>query len=347
MGKHEVTLRDIAKAAGGISYTTVSRALRDSPLISQEKRQAIQKLAAELGYAPNALAQGLRGVRSNTIGLVTPALGDPFFAELTVGIQEVAQPQGISILLAVSTNTAEGELEIIERLRRHRVAGILTGASRITEQYKDRLLQINIPTVLINAQLKPHDRSLCWIANNDPNGAEQAVNHLLELGHTAIGYLGVKSRPKSSGQRLEGYQAAMIAAGVYRENLVKIAEKTSEASSKEDLGVGEAYLDYFLDRKVGATAIVAYNDSVALGLLHACRNRKKKIQVPEELSIVGYDDIVLAAYAAPPLTTISQRKKLIGTLAMQMLLKLLNDEPVEDRLELPDLVVRESTAPPR
>lgn len=340
MAKLEVSISDIARAAG-VSHPTVSRALRGSSLISAEVRERIQRLAQEMGYTPNAIAQSLQMRRSNTIGLVVPSMSDPFFGDVVKGVEEIAHAANMSVLLSASSNDPDQEMATIETLHRRRVDGILAGASRITDKYQRRLNHIKVPTVLINSQAESLYTSLYWVSVDDRKGAKLAVEHLLALGHSKIGYLGVSSRPRSNQSRLEGYQNTLKAAGIVQAGLVAIATST-DASPEEDLTAGHKWLPQLLD--AGVTAVFCYNDMVAVGLLHACRERG--ISVPEELSVVGYDNIPITGYSAPPLTTINQPKARMGRLAAKMLLDLLNARPIRNHTLAPSLVVRASTATP-
>jgi DNA-binding LacI/PurR family transcriptional regulator len=340
VAKHEVSISDIARAAG-VSHPTVSRALRDSPLISAEVRERIQRLAQEMGYTPNAIAQSLQMRRSNTIGLVVPSMADPFFGDVVKGVEEVAHAANLSVLLSASSNDPGHEMAVIETLHRRRVDGILTGASRITSRFQHRLNHIKVPTVLINSQAESLYTSLYWVSVDDHKGARLAVEHLLALGHRKIGYLGLSSRPRSNQNRLEGYHQTLKAAGI-SEGRAVVLEAGTDASPEKDLTAGHELLPQLLD--TGVTAVFCYNDMVAVGLLHACRERG--IAVPEELSVVSYDNIPIAGYTAPPLTTINQPKARMGRIATKMLLDLLNARPVRNHTLAPTLVVRASTAAP-
>ncbi len=339
MRRQEVSIEDIARAAG-VSHSTVSRALRDSSLISADVRERIQQLAREMGYTPNAIAQSLQTQRTNTIGLVVTSIDDPFMGDVVQGIEEVAQGTDFNIVLSISHNDPNQEIAIIEAFHRRRVDGILVAASRISNMQKERLVHIQVPTILINSQAESHYKLLQWVAVDDRKGARLAVEHLLHLGHRSIGFLGIESRPKSSRQRLEGYQKALAAAGVsLQENWIAIASG-SKASLEEDVAVGQSLLPRLLD--AGITAVFCYNDMVAIGVLRACRERG--ICVPEDLSVIGYDDIKMADYVTPALTTIHQPKERLGRLATEMLLDLLNARPVRNRILAPTLKLRASTA---
>jgi DNA-binding LacI/PurR family transcriptional regulator len=339
--RQEISIADIARAAG-VSHSTVSRALRGSPLISTDVRERIQHLAHQMGYIPNAIAQSLQTQRTNTIGLVVTSIDDPFLSDVVKGVEEVTQAAGFSVLLSTSHNNPDQEMAIIETFHRRRVDGILVASSRISSNYKERLDSIQVPTVLINSQAESHYQLLHWIAVDDHKGAQLAVEHLLQLGHRSIGYLGIDNRPKANRQRHEGYQDGLAAAGIlYRDAWVAIATGT-DASYEEDVAVSQDLAHCLLNS--GVTAIFCFNDMLAIGVLLACRERG--IAVPQEVSIVGFDDIKMADYVTPSLTTIHQPKVLLGNLATETLLNLLNGRPVQNHLLSPSLKLRNSTAPP-
>ncbi len=334
-------IQDIAQAAG-VSHTTVSRALRDSPLISTEVREQIQKLAEEMGYIPNAVAQSLRGQRTGTIGLVVTTIADPFVGRVVRGIEEVAQQYSLSLFLSVSNNDADREVSVIETFHRRRVDGIIVAAARLTDQHEKHLARMHVPTVLINHQAENSLEHLHSVSVDDYSGARKAVEHLLSLGHRAIGYLGASSRPRSNHARFEGYRDALAKAGIPGQvDWVRIAP-ASHHSHTDDVRDGQQFLPGLI--KAGVTAVFCYNDMIAVGGLLACRIMQ--IDVPTQLSVVGFDDVELAQFVTPPLTTIHQPKLRLGQLAMGMILDLLADQPVADSVLPTNLVVRESTGAP-
>ena len=339
MHQQEISIADIARVAG-VSHTTVSRALRESPLISVDTRERIQKLAQEMGYTPNAIAQSLQTQRTSTIGLVVTSIDDPFLSDVVKGVEEVARVGGFSVLLSATHNDPDQEIVVIETFHRRRVDGILVASSRITNKYKKRLGFVRVPTVLINSQAESQDELLHWVAVDDRAGARLAVEHLQQLGHRSIGYLGVTCRPRSNQLRLQGYQDAMTTAGIMpQDRWIGIAPGT-EASDEEDVAAGQALLPHLLDAEV--TAVFCYNDMVAIGVLIACH--KRGIAVPQELSVIGFDDIRLASYVTPSLTTIHQPKIALGHLATEVMLDLLQKRPVQNHVLQPTLVIRASTA---
>ncbi|GAC1482438.1 MAG: substrate-binding domain-containing protein [Ktedonobacteraceae bacterium] len=336
--RQETSIEDIARAAG-VSHSTVSRALHNSKLISVEVRERIQQLAREMGYTPNAIARSLQNRQTNTVGLVVTSIADPFFSDIVKGVDEVAQSVGFSIVLSISHNDPDQEMSIIETLHQRRVDGIIVAASRISSVHQKRLSHIHVPTVLINSQAESQNGLLHWVAVDDSVGARLAVQHLLQLRHRKIGYIGIESRPKSNRQRLLGYQQTLQAANIaYQEDWIALCYD----SACEDGIAGQELLPGLID--AGVSAVFCYNDMVAIGALRACRERS--IAVPGECSIVGFDDITMVDYVVPPLTTIHQPKVKMGRQAMEMLLDLLHGRPVRDHMVAPTLKVRASTAPP-
>ena len=336
-----ISIQDIAQAAG-VSHTTVSRALRNSPLISVEVRERIQRLAQDMGYIPNAVAQSLRGERTNTIGLVVTSIADPFVGRVVRGVEEVAQRYHLSLFLSVSQNDPDRELAVIENLHRRRVDGVIVAAARLSAQHEQRLANMHVPTVLINHQSETCLEHTHSVFVDDYHGARSAVEYLFGLGHRAIGYLGAESRPRSNRARLTAYRDALEAAGVpFDESLVRMAPPEHHLNS-EDVQDGQELLIALV--KAGVTAVFCYNDMMAVGALMACR--ALGIHVPEQLSIIGFDDVDLAQFVTPPLTTVHQPKLRMGQVAMEMLMDLLSGRPVQDHRLPTELVLRGSTAGP-
>ncbi|HEX4204616.1 MAG TPA: LacI family DNA-binding transcriptional regulator [Ktedonobacteraceae bacterium] len=340
MCRHEVSIADIARIAG-VSHTTVSRALRESPLISSETRERIQLLAGDMGYTPNAIAQSLQTKQTSTIGLVVTSIADPFFGDVVKGVEEVARASDFSVLLSASYNDPEQTLDIIETFHRRRVDGILVASSRISDNYSCRLRHTHIPTVLINSRVEGQGNLLHWISVDDCQGAQIAVDHLVQLGHRAIGYLGSNSRPASNLQRHQGYHNALRAAGIEPSPSWVVTSPGNEASQEEDISAGQNGLSQLLE--AGVTAVFCYNDMTAIGMLASCRARG--IDVPQDLSIIGFDDITIASCVTPPLTTIHQPRVELGRLATQVILDLLQNRSGVNHTLCPTLVLRTSTAP--
>ncbi len=336
-----VSIKDIAEAAG-VSHPTVSRALNNSPLVSGDTRDRIRQLADEMGYTPDAVAQSLQKRRTHIIGLVVTSIGDPFFPDLVKGVEEVARDAGFSVFLNSSHNDPNQEIQVIETFHRQRVDGIVVASSRIGTNHVERLARIKVPVVLVNSQAEGEYDFLHSVAVDDRIGARRAVQHLIELGHRRIGYVGVTNRPKSNMRRLSGYHDALEAAGVeadYRWSRIVDLDPSLEDS---DALAGKTVTAQLLDTDV--TAVFCYNDMVAVGALLAFR--EAGIAVPEHVSVMGFDDIEMARYVCPSLSTVAQPKRQMGSIAMHMIIDLLDQQAVANRVIEPVIMKRDSTKPP-
>ena len=338
---HKVSIKDIAQVAG-VSHTTISRALRNSPLISDEVRESIQKLAQEMGYVPNTVAQSLKTNRTSTVGVVVTTIADPFVGRLMRGIEDVAQRSNQSIFLSASYNDSEREAEIIQTFRQRQVDGIIIASSKITPQGIDNLQTKGIPTVLVNQQADAAFDAIHSVSVDDYAGAYQAVEHLLELGHCRIGYIGAGNRPRSNRIRFQAYQEALRQAGIEPQGAwVRMASPEHRYHS-DDVTDGQALAESLFETNL--TALFCYNDMIAIGVLMACRERG--IAVPGQLSVMGFDGIELAQYVTPALTTIHQPKLRLGQAAMEMLIDVLAGRTVENSIISPELIIRHSTGQP-
>ncbi len=337
MGRRSVSIQDIARAAG-VSHSTVSRALHNSSLISMDVRKHIQQLAVDMGYTPNAIAQSLQMRRTNTVGLVVTSIGDPFWSDVVRGVEEIARSHHISVFLSSAHTDPEQEFAAIEQFHRRRVDGVLVADAHMSKAHAERIMRMRVPTVLINCQV---DGMVDWshsVAVDDALGARLAVEHLIQLGHRTIGYLGVANRPLSNTRRLGAYRTVLRECGL---NQLPEWELVSQDQLLEDATIGEMLAPRLLD--AGVTAIFCYNDMIAIGALLACNARG--IGVPSQVSIVGFDDIPAARFVTPALTTIHQPKQRLGSQAMSILLDLLADRVAPNVVVTPTLVERNSTRP--
>ncbi len=339
MTRRSVSIQDIARAAG-VSHATVSRALRDSPLISAEVRARIQHLAQEMGYIPNAVAQSLKEQRSNTIGLVVTSIADPFYGRVARGVDEVARQAGLDVFLGVSYNDPQQELAVIESFHRRRVDGIITASSRLRDEHSAQLGRVGVPIVMVNRQSEDRLAGFHSVEADNYGGARQAMAHLLGLGHKAIAYLGATNRPASNRQRKQGYLDALDAAGIAIQDGWVQEAPPERRSYADDVADGQELMLRAL--QAGITAAFCYNDMHAIGALLTCR--ALGLNVPQQVSIVGFDGVEVALYVTPALTTVHQPKLRLGQLAMEMLLNLMEGQPVEDQVVSTSLVVRCSTA---
>ena len=328
-----VSIYDIAKRAR-VSPSTVSRALDDHPHIKAETKKRIQELAKEMEYVPSTVAKSLAVNKTWTIGMVLAAISDPFMGRVIEGVERVAIEAGFNVFISTSQNDRQQEIAAIKMLQRRRVDGIIVIASHLFDQYPRFFERSKVPIVIINEQ-KPGE-TMHFVTVDDVHAAQLAVEHVLALGHRRIGYVGVTNRPKSNQYRLKGYQDALEAAGIASDPALIFTSHTIEDHVK----IGEASLEPLL--AAGATAVFCYNDTTAMGLLATCY--KRGVSVPDNLSIIGFDDIDMAAYTIPPLTTIRQPRFELGQRAMHMMLDLLAGQQPENQMVPGELVVRQTTA---
>jgi DNA-binding LacI/PurR family transcriptional regulator len=334
-----VSIKDIARLAG-VSHSTVSRALRNSPLIPAQTTQRIQQIARESGYSASAVARSLVTRKTQTIGVVVTSIADPFNGEVVEGLEETANRNDYSVILATSQADPEREISVVRSFEERRVDGILVASSRVGSLYMPLLGKMRIPIVLLNNQYP--GTFVHSVAFDNIDGALQATRHLIQLGHTRIAYIGDRFGLQSDTERLKGYQKALAQAGLpFSEELVSRGDgKTMGARDAAAKLIGQKIPS---DRR--PTAVFCYNDMSALGVMEQAE--AAGIHVPRDLSVVGFDDLFFASQLRPPLTTVRQPKKEIGRCAMEQLLALLRGEQTGNTTLIKgELVVRGSTGRP-
>jgi LacI family transcriptional regulator len=318
---------------------TVSKALRDGPDVSATTKTRIKLLAQQMGYVPDSTAQGLRTRTSKLFGLVLPSLADPIFARVILAIEERAHELGYDILLAHTLNTPEREDASIRRLLSRRVDGIFISPTyRIAPEariYQDLLAQ-RTPVVLLGPAA-PFCSQFVSVQVDNLTASYSATQHLLKLGHKRIAFLaGLLAEPWSQ-ERLEGYRRALREEGLeVDDRLVFQAGGTVEAGAKAALQM--------LSESCHATAVQAVNDLAAIGCANTFLN--KGIRIPQDLSIIGFGNILTSEFFRVPLTTVRQPKFRLGSAAMDAMLQLLRSQRVESRRLPAELVLRASTAAP-
>lgn len=323
-----VTIKDVARAAG-VSASTVCRALGRGELVRPETRDRVRRAATELGYQPNRAARGLSTGRTGNIGLIVPDLANPFFPGVVKGMQARAREVDLAVFIADTDEDPEVEFALVRALSKQ-VDGIIISSPRMGEE-ELRKAATEKPLVLLNRRVG----RIPSVTVDNVDGVRQAVAHLVALGHQRIGFVEGPKTSWASRERLRGMRSVTAAAGV---ELVELGSFLPQFEG------GVAAADQVLAS--GVTAVVAYNDLVALGLLS--RFIARGIDVPGRISIVGCDDIVASAMVHPPLTTISLPKEMTGRAGVDMLLQLMQnpDRAGTARRELPaHLLVRGSTGP--
>ncbi len=329
------TMRDVARHAG-VSIATVSHVINETRPVSDELRRRVLRSMEALGYQPNAIARALRNKHSNTLGLIVPDSRNPFFAELAQGIEEVSLEHGYSLILCDSNNDLGQVLVHTKHLSAKQVDGIIftTGG----DDFEDVVSLVAKETAVLVLDMDAGRFPADAILFDNFEGGRLATQHLLGLGHRRIGCIIGPSRQSLRRERETGYRHALRAAGIAPDEAL-IREGNFQPAS------GYRHALELLRQPEPPTAIFACNDLMAMGVLRAARERG--LNVPADLSVIGFDDIYLAAYTTPTLSTIRLPKHEMGRRAAQMLLARIQDpaRPVERHIVELELIVRESTAP--
>lgn len=333
-----VRLKDIA-AQAGVSVMTVSKALRDERDVSAATKLRIKALAQQMGYVPDSSAQGLRTRTTKLFGLVIPTITNPIFARVVYAIEERARELGYDVLLAHTQNMAAREEECIRRLLSRRVDGMFISPVYRMEQESriyHELLVRQVPTVLLGPPA-PFCTQFASVQIEELVASYTATQHLIKLGHRRIAYLTGPIVAPWAHERFEGYRRALREAGLQVDDrLVFDAGSTIEEGAKAGLEM--------LNEDCDATAVQAVNDLVAIGCAQTLLSQG--VSIPDDVSIVGFGNILAAEFYRVPLTTVGQPKFRLGIAAVEALLKLMRNEHVDNRRMPAELIVRDSTAAP-
>ncbi|MFG1798281.1 LacI family DNA-binding transcriptional regulator [Nocardia sp. NPDC049149] len=325
---------DVAKLAG-VSHQTVSRVLNNSPQVRQETRERVLRAVEELGYRPNAMARGLVSRRSKVLGVVTfdTVLYGP--ASMLLGIERAARAAhyGVSIVTLQRADRAE-VLEAVDTLANQGVDGVIIIAPLMIAAAALHNLPATLPAVAVEAG---QDAGLPSASVDQLEGARLAVQHLLDLGHETVWHLSGPNGWLESRDRVEGWRRTLEAAGAPVPPII-----AGDWSARSGYAAGPV-----LAAQPNVTAVFAANDQMALGLLRGFAERG--LRVPEDISVVGFDDIPEAAYLSPPLTTVRQDFDEVGRRSMELLLRFVESDsaaPPPTQV-IPALVIRDSSGPPR
>ncbi len=332
-----VTIRDVAYRAG-VSNNTVSRVLNDRPDVSPATRVRIQNVIEELGYRPNSLARSLLRRESRTVGLVVTDCTNPNTARQIRAVQQMMAAGGYAVLIFDTQEDAARQEDALRVLEEKVVDGIIITPATIRDDALTHLTQ-RLPVTLLNREMD--GLTGCDVVLNDNlEGARVAVAHLIAHGHTRIGYVTAMRDVSTVRDRLRGYQVALTDAGIpFDPLLVERGPITIEAAAVATLRL--------LEQQPVPTALFAYNDFMAVGILSALLDANRR--VPDDVALVGYDDIVYTPYLRVPLTTIAQQTQEMGVTAARLLMERLagSERPPQRVVFKPHLVVRASSGGPR
>jgi LacI family transcriptional regulator len=333
-------LRDVAELAG-VHTATASRALNPATRsrVSEDTAARVMEAAARLGYMVNPIARSLKTSRSNSIGVVIPDITNPLFTPIMRGIDDVLGPLGYSVLLVNTDNDKEREAQQVASLRARQVEGLIVATALLDDSGLERLALQRVPVVLVNR--RTDTSTLPSVAGDNADGVRLAVQHLVGLGHHRIACLAGPQSTWTGQIRLRAYRQALADHGLpYDEDLVVRTESFTEEQ-------GRLGLVTLLQRKARFTAVLAGNDLHALGCYDAFGEHG--IACPADLSIVGFNDMPMVDKLSPGLTTVHIPQYEIGAEAARLLLDRIRheDAPVKSVYLPLELVVRDSTAPPR
>ena len=318
----------------------VSKALRDAPDISVTTKARVQAEARRRNYIPNRAAQNLRLKRSGLVGVVVPQINEITYSQLVWGIERQAEAMGLQIILGHSLDSAETEMREVQKLIARQVEALLL-VPAVRWQHRLATLELirssQIPTVLLDAYPAGAERfpRVSWAVCDDQRGGQLATGHLLELGHREILFLAGPNGSSSSAGRFSGYRRALMDADVaYDDARVFLADK--------DIESGRRAMAQALSEKAAFTAVVAHNDSVAMGAAETLM--QQGFRLPEDISIVGFGDGLLAANFRVPLTTVRVPQVEMGEAALRLAFELQKGEAVPPRVFPVEIIVRASTA---
>lgn len=329
------TIKDVALRAG-VSVTTVSHVVNDTRHVSAKGRERVELAIRELGYVPNAMARSLKSNTTSTLGMLIPNSSNPYFAEIVRIVEDRCFGAGYTLVLCNTDDEPRRQSVYLQVLAERRIDGLIVVSTGDDDSLVTQLQGLRIPTVLVDREIA--DPSCDLVETAHMQGGLLAVRHLLSLGHKRIACIGGPVGLTPSEQRIEGWRMALAEAGTTpnADALLWRGAFTSQS--------GYEAMHAILRTEHPPSAVFVCNDLMAIGALRAAH--ESGVHVPDELSIVGFDDIELSAYTSPPLTTVAQPKERIGALAVDMLLERVSGKRRDARKVVlqPELRVRASTA---
>ncbi|GAA0752047.1 LacI family DNA-binding transcriptional regulator [Ideonella azotifigens] len=329
------TIKDVARQAQ-VSVTTVSHVVNGTRHVSPESRERVEAAIREQGYVPSAIARSLKSNNTRTLGMLIPNSSNPYFAEVVHSVEDRCFGAGYNLILCNTKDEANRQGSYLQVLAERRIDGLIVVSTGRDASLAQQLAGLSIPTVLVDREIEVGEQPCDLVETAHRQGGLLATQHLLDLGHRRIACIGGPEGLVSSEQRIAGWREALAQAGLAAPELLTHGQFTSQG--------GFEAMQALLALTAPPSAVFVCNDLMAMGAL--CAAHERHLRVPEALSIVGFDDIELAAFTSPPLTTVSQPKQRIGALAVDMLLERIHGKRREPRKVLlqPELRLRGSTA---
>jgi DNA-binding LacI/PurR family transcriptional regulator len=340
------TIRDVAKLAG-VSTATVSRALRGGIGVEPDTRARVEQAARELRYRPSGVARSLKLRATQTIGLIVTDIENPFFPQVVRAVEDAARLRDYAVILADGRLDASREIQSLEVLAGRQVDGLLIASSALTERHRSWIDDRPCPVVIINSG--PTAADVPAVLSDNEAGGRLAAEHVLDLGHQRLAYVGASaSSSVAAEERMRGVRSAL-------QDHDGDTDDLAVAVGDGGVAAGETGAAAVLRRRPQTTALICYNDLTAVGALRGLRSTG--LRVPQDVSVVGFDDIELAPYVDPALTTIRQDTEGIGCWAVDTLLDAIEASgtvpaTTEGRRSMVhrvpvELVIRHSTGAPR
>ena len=333
------TIKDVARHAD-VSVTTVSHVVNGTRRVSPEGRERVEKAIRALGYVPSAIARSLKSNNTRTLGMLIPNSSNPYFAEIVHSVEDRCFGAGYNLILCNTNDEAHRQGTYLQVLAERRIDGLIVVSTGHDATLPTQLAGLSIPTVLVDREIEIAEQPCDLVETAHMQGGQLATQHLLALGHRRIACISGPEGLVPSEQRIAGWRAALATAADARGHAPLLCNGHFTSQGGYDA------MHALLRAETPPTAVFVCNDLMAMGAL--CAAHERGLRVPEALSIVGFDDIELAAFTSPPLTTVAQPKQRIGALAVDMLLERIDGKRQDARKVMlqPELRVRASTAPP-
>jgi len=313
------SIKDVAREAG-VSIATVSRVLNDIDVVNEDTKKKVLDAISKLGYRPNIVARSLKTQRTKTVGILVPDISSGFYPEIVRGAEDVANIYDYNVILCNSDFDSEKEKEYLRVLKEKMVDGVIYMSSSLQEETLDIINELNLTTVLV--ETKDKEESLPSVTIDNTRASKEITNYLLSKGLSKIAFAGAKRDNMNAwGDRYIGYEEALKDKGLKVEDGLVYAGGLKVKSGYEAV-------EYFENSNKEYDAVVCASDEIAMGVINALREKGKK--VPDDVSVVGFNDNIMASVYYPKITTIKQPSYDMGSVAMRMLIKLLSKRELDE-----------------